>query len=247
MADLQNGVIALDIETATTVVNGESIDFTDTACFELVAIGLGYQAPSSPTIESTVLFRQEGWAEDDRVSLMQRTYEWIARRDPAVVLTYNGTNFDQIHLEAWARQATQQGQWSDASMRMQSIFENHIDLHEHAMARYQHMLQRHRTGISLERICDWENIDLAEVPIDRSKFADVDWCDSLTRNRVTGALVGSVLGEKYLDRIDQGITDPVTATLEELLIDYTRSDIEPLFELADAFDIDPVEPTTARP
>lgn len=238
MSDHGDGVVALDIETASPDTESDSIDFTNTDCFELIAVGLGYQSPDSTAIESTVLFRQNGWETSARVELLHRMYEWISERNPAIVLTYNGTNFDTIHLQEWAQRAANDDYWPRAPAAMDEVFANHVDLHEHAMATYRHMLQYNRTGISLEMICDWENISLTEVPIDHSHFVDVDWIDPNVAEYVTGRLVGSVLGEQYLERTEQGIDDEITAEVERLLREYTRSDIEPLFELADAFNVD---------
>lgn len=229
-------LLAIDIETASPVESPGRGEFQDTEFFELVAVGLGYQLGPDASVETTVLFRDGGWGAAATADLLERTIAWCEDRPADAVLTHNGTRFDEVHLSAWAEEVAAAGAYPDAIEHFDALFETHVDTNTLAADAYADRLESWQNGVSLEDACEWTGIPVAET-----RYADYD-IDSLvasstaiTEPKVSNVHIGEALGEAYVDHVAAGRTDtPTFRELEQLLLEYTTSDIAPLFELARA-------------
>lgn len=231
-------VLAIDIETATLEsARDDNVDFQDTQSFDLVAVGLGYRQHGDAPIESTVCFRRGRWSLEATTELLRDVIIWTEQRPANATLTYNGKQFDAIHLREWARRAAKEGLWPEAVDRFDELFTEHIDLARAAMERYGHMLERNRSGIRLDLLCEWEQIDTPTIRFDAYALDDLEVVQSIDDDTISGRHVGKYLGEAYIDRSHTAPDSRQTKALEAILRDYTRGDIEPLFKLADSFDV----------
>lgn len=225
-------VFALDIETASPFQSPGYDDFEDTDYFELVAVALGARpAPDAP-VETAVLFRRGGWDPAHTADLLRRACAWVADRadGEAPLLTYNGQGFDAVHLRAWAgRLGDDHPDLPDAVRR---LFADHRDVAP--VAGYTFAARSFAGRFPrFEDACAWAGVD---APATRYADYDLDpaLVDRVDGPVVEGSHVGEVLGEAYVDRVADGAD---AAALESLLADYARSDVAPLFALADALGV----------
>ncbi|AFK20244.1 hypothetical protein E6P09_13965 [Haloferax mediterranei ATCC 33500] len=229
---MNEGRLALDIETASP--NGTPSDFRNTADFELVAVGLGFcVGDGDPEVE--VVLRDGDWSVEHTAGLLREVVEWCEARSGPVI-TYNGEYFDEHHLRAWAEQVADEGVWSDAPDRVDSLFADHIDLGTLAAEAYPHAVRQNRDIPALWKACKEAGIDQPTVWYDDYEL-DSNYLDRLgiDEKHVKGAHVGEALGEAYVDGVVAGIDHTQTHTeLTRLLAEYAAGDIAPLFSLHDA-------------
>lgn len=231
-----SALLAIDIETASPGESPGKGDFQDTSYFELVAVGLGYQAGPNEPVQTDVLFRQGGWDSDSTSDLLKRVDRWCAQYQVDSVITYNGDYFDKHHLMEWGRDLTRTGVWPEASNRMEALFADHIDLMPLAVDHYEERLNSWQTRINLEKVCEWEGIDIPETYYDDYNLGRLLNDPAIDSSSVTNVHIGEVLGEAYIEHHIQGRTDSKRfQELERLLRHYTQADIEPLFQLARRF------------
>jgi len=236
MSSIPEGLLAVDIETASPRKEPGRDDFQDTSYFELVAVGLGYQASPGESVETEVLFRDGQWEAESTSDLLQRVNAWCRERRADAVLTHNGERFDEIHLKGWARELSEQGHWPEAHEGISSLFSTHIDLNPIAVERYQHRLESWRDLVKLEDVCDWEGISIPETRYDNYDIGKLIQHEAIDAPCVTNAHIGEVLGEAYVEHKIRGTTETQQfQELERLLRHYTQADIEPLFKLARRF------------
>jgi hypothetical protein len=231
-----DGLLAVDIETASPHKEPGRGDFQDTSYFELVAVGLGYQPGPEEEIETEVLFRNGGWETEPTSDLLQRAYRWCDERDADAILTHNGERFDEIHLKGWAEEVSERGHWPEATTRIGSLFTSHIDLNPLAVERYQDRLESWRDRVKLEDVCTWENIPVPETRYDEYNLGRLTQHNAIDAPHVTNVHIGEVLGEAYVEHKIRGTTETQQfQELERLLRHYTEADIAPLFHLARRF------------
>jgi len=229
------GRFALDIETVSPSLDRyeRPPDFRDPANFELLAVGLGYEAPDGER-ETEMLYRESGDA-DGELDLIDRTWEWIAERPGEPCLTYGGEGFDFVHLLGRAEAATSEcpGR-TGPSERIGTLLEEelaHDDIQRAAWDAFGEYT-------TLEEAC-------AEVGIEpvETRWAEFDHgidLDELRPRQYRGLAEVTnrdipVLGERYLALADAGATETLTfRSLRELLDHYGREDVVHLFDLADA-------------
>lgn len=234
MTTVPESLLAIDIETASP--HEEPDDFQDTSFFELVAVGLGYQAGPDQSVETEVLFRDGGWDGESTSDLLQRVHNWCDDRDADAILTHNGAAFDEIHLTGWAQEVTIEGHWTAAEGAISSLFGNHIDLNPLAVERYQDRLESWRDSVKLEDVCEWEGIPVPETRYEKFDLGDLTQHSAIDEPNVTNVHIGKVLGEAYVEHKIRRTTETTQfRELERLLRDYTAADIDPLFELARRF------------
>lgn len=236
MTSIPNSLLAIDIETASPHEKPGKGDFQNTRYFELVAVGLGYQPELDAEIETEVLFRNGGWDDEATGDLLQRVDEWCRDRDSDGILTHNGEGFDEIHLKGWTQAVADQGGWPEGPDRFEMLFTDHIDLNPIAVNRYQDRLESWRDRVSLEDVCEWEDIDVPETHYDDYELGRLTEHSAIDSGHVTNVHIGEVLGEAYVKHQIQGSTGTTQfQELERLLRHYTEADIEPLFHLARRF------------
>jgi hypothetical protein len=223
--------LALDIETVSPGLDpGERPDFRDSGDFELLAVALGHQTDG---VETEVLFRA-GTGPAAELDLVERTLDWLADRPADTLLTYNGEAFDLLHLRGRTQLASETlGAREHVAARLDAVLDGvvHDDLRNRAVDRF--------GGYpSFEAACQRVGVDVPET-----RWADYDHGkDPTTWRGATGTDSPVVknsdvpqFGAAYLELADVGATETLTfRELERLLTDYARSDVEPLFELADA-------------
>lgn len=236
MPTVPDRLLAIDIETASPHKEPGRDDFQDTSYFELVAVGLGYQPDPDEEVETEVLFRDGGWDVESTNDLLQRVETWCRDREADAILTHNGERFDKIHLNGWAQEVTEEGYWPEANERINLLFSSHIDLNPLAVERFQDRLESWRDLVKLEDVCDWEDIHIPATRYDEYDIGRLTQHEAIDVPHVTNVHIGEVLGEAYVEHKIRGTTDTQQfQELEQLLRDYTKADIEPLFQLARRF------------
>ena len=236
MVDIPESLLAIDIETASPFQSPHEGGFDNTDCFELVAVGLGYQSAPGAPVESTVLFRSGGWDDTWTAALLRDVVHWCASFNADGVLTYNGTQFDVIHLTNWADSLSQKGYITDTRDAIHQLFSSHIDLNTLAVQKYHDQIESWRSAIKLEQVCEWEDIPVIETKYSDYAIGSLRQDPAIDAEIVTNVHIGAILGEAFINSLESG-TDQATeeSELKRLLYDYTIADIEPLFTLARNF------------
>lgn len=216
---------AIDIETASP--NTDPLgDMQNTANFELVAVGLGYQPHDNAPVETTVLTREKDWGLRGTTELIFNAINWLKEREPKTTLTYNGNGFDKIHLLNWANQADEQYK-TDIATDYNTVFSNHIDLIRPAANVY----GDNDSYLKLE-----DALEAANITFDETYYRDYALPDEFIQQFnspfVTNKAIGTTLGETYVEECTGDSPTPKYNALGDLLYDYTAEDIEPLFGLA---------------
>ncbi|WP_435186729.1 hypothetical protein [Halobellus sp. EA9] len=207
--------VALDIETVSPGSNdGTDVDFLDSRDFEVLCVGLGHRLSPNSEIEIEVIWRP-GIHDGDEYQLLAETAEWLHDRHYDRILTYNGTRFDERHLRG--RAAIVGDRVGDPSLAdvIHQAWEQGI----HRDLMFDIIRDRgHR--LSLE--------DAVEQ-YTRTSPSSVAW----EGEEVTNTDI-PVLGEEWLAH-RSGLTGlgEQGNRLQKTLEAYVRTDIEPLFELAD--------------
>lgn len=221
---MSHGTLAVDIETASPFNDPGWDDFDDTVYFELVAIALGYQPEPDGPIETTVLFRRGGWDDDYTATLLEDAVSWCRARDASRTLTYNGDGFDAIHLRNWA---------ALVSVDVEPLLVGHEDLKHPATERHGNRLPEWKDFPKFETLCNWEGVETTPTYYsDYNLETSLEGYDAIDSAHSQGKHIGQVLGELYVDGLDNGDTGPCSIDdLERLISHYATGDIEPLFEL----------------
>ncbi|MFC7043902.1 hypothetical protein [Halonotius sp. GCM10025705] len=120
------GTLVIDIETASPFEEPPE-NSNDTQYFELFAVSLAYADEVNNMPETEVLFRRGNWDEQYTIDLYERLFDWCDQRNVDRLLTYNGTWFDGKHLLNWARDTDESGS-RNFSARIETLFENHVDV-----------------------------------------------------------------------------------------------------------------------
>jgi hypothetical protein len=210
-----DGVVAVDIETLTTVPESQ-FDFEDSTHVELLCVGVGYAPSPNTSPVADVLFREgrDAQAEED---LLVAVCEWIEARDPGRVVTFKG-DYDRRHLPGRAALLTTDG--SPLHQRVEAVF-----------------TERHWDNIdpygSLE--------DAADIPptywdIYQHSLDPADW-----RTEHSGPIDDPEvknydiphIGDAYLEAREEAPGSRTARALRELLYQYTVRDIRPLFALVE--------------
>jgi uncharacterized protein YprB with RNaseH-like and TPR domain len=204
--------IAVDIETISPGERDPNPQNPDD--IELLCIGVGHRPYKGAAIETHVLMRR-GSSPQHELELLDRLYEWVMTHRSDRLLTYNGTKFDILHLRGRADRVEREledGFERNVRAKIDAILEvhEHLDLFEIVRDIYDFWPK-------LEEVCRDHGIDVPEVyyqgrPVDNSMLP---W-----------------MGERYIQCLDGGDRD---SGLHRTLVEYTVSDIEPLFELEEVF------------
>lgn len=201
----RKSAIAIDIETIYSDVRNPNPQNPDH--LELLCIGVGHRRSPNDPVETHVLFRRNLTPQSE-LELLYRLYEWVRTHLSDYLLTYNGTKFDLLHLRGRADRAERAAGVSlDTREKINIITEmhNHWDLFETARELYDEWPK-------LEEVCDRFDI---EIP-------DTYYNGEIVENSLIPELGRDFLESSGDEKKVQGV-----------LIDYTVSDIAPLFELAD--------------
>lgn len=219
--------LALDIETISPdVPHDEHPDFQDSTQFEMLAVGLGIEHDDGE-VDLEVLFREDD-SKAAEIALLEETIDWLEANAPETVVTYNGDEFDLLHLVG--RSKIQTSNQSDIVLRysdwVRSI--DHIDLKPPAWKAWGEYT-------SFENACANVGVDVPPTLVDEYDLG----VDLQTRSPYcsSGPTFENgdvpILGEEYLVGQREN-TDLNCDEAERLLREYTESDLWPLFKLADA-------------
>ncbi|MFC5367025.1 hypothetical protein [Salinirubrum litoreum] len=229
------GTLALDIETVSAVPESE-VDLDDSSTLELLCVAVGYRDRPGGHVETEVLFR-EGTDDRSELQLYADLCDWIEARDPARLLTYNGSGFDLPHLRTRIDLiADASDLWSETVKCVVRLFGtsdgpgalDHTDLYERGSL----------ADATDSRATYWDVYRHSLDPTDwrgeqreAGRYPD-DW--DLDDPRVRGGDVPG-FGDRYLSLVADGAgDDPEARALRELLRHYAVADVDPLFTLADA-------------
>ncbi|WP_459192054.1 hypothetical protein [Halosimplex sp. J119] len=208
--------VAIDIETISpTSENVTDVDFLDSRDFELLCVGLGHRLSTNSEIEIDVLWRP-GIDDGDEYRLLAETVEWLHNRHYDCILTYNGTRFDERHLRG--RAAIVGDQVRDPSLT--DVVHRALEQGVHRDLMFDVIRDR---GYRL-------SLEDAVTEYTGSRPPSVSWAgEQITNGDIP------TLGERWLAH-RSGLTDlgEKGSQLQETLETYVKSDIRPLFDLADA-------------
>jgi DNA polymerase elongation subunit (family B) len=229
------GILAIDIETASPFEEPDP-EQNATRCYEWLSVAMAYRGSDLDDPEAQVFFRRGGWEPKYTADLFERLIDWCDGRNIERTLTYNGAYFDLKHLLNWAEDLEESNEWTGLNGGLKASFPTHIDLAKAATARHKEELQEDQPILP-----DWLAYDLEDIDNDSIWYDDYDFNDDywerlgIEDEFVRGSHVGQVLGEKYIDGVQAGLEGTKThEELEQLLYDYSISDIVDLFALYDA-------------
>lgn len=209
--------VAIDIETISPSSDDVTdVDFLDSRDFEILCVGLGHRLSPNSEIETDVIWRP-GIDDGDEYQLLAETAEWLHNRHYDCIITYNGAQFDERHLRG--RAVIVGDRVGDPSLA--DVIHRALERGVHRDLMYDVIRDRgHR--LSLED---------AVVEYTESHPASVSWAgEQITNEDIP------TLGEKWLAH-RSGLTDlgEKGSQLQATLETYVKSDIRPLFDLADIF------------
>lgn len=212
--------LAIDIETvpAEPAAQSGSPDFLDSRDFRLLGVGLGVRTASADGCDVELLFRQDIDPESE-VRLLERVSAWMQQYDDVeAIITYNGSGFDFRHLRGRARILADEINAVHLPAEIDRCLSppSHRDL-------FLEFRRRHDYRRSLEGALSEYGLAVPEP---------VCWED----DEVTNARIPQ-LGAEYLCGKSGLCDDAPVEALEETLREYTRLDVEPLFDLADEMEI----------
>ncbi len=246
----RGGTLAFDIETIDAALpDGVDRDLTNSAHVELFCVCVGHRPAPGEPVDHEVFFR-DGTEPAAELDVISRTVEWLERRGGDELLSYNGRSFDCPHLreraqiaaEACEDKPSQTGYdvseaGYDVADRVESLFRatEHVDLLERVHEPFRTV---HGYRPPFERACEALEVPVERTPLTEYDFGDVDLAANrstvdATKPYLLGADVPT-LGPRYLELADAGATDTKTfRELEAMFAHYARTDVEPLFSLAD--------------
>lgn len=172
----------------------------------MFAIPIGYREPDG-TVETDVLFRTGASLCDER-ELIDRMLEWIRDRRPAELLTFNGEFYDEPILRHRARVSTRECRGHhDTTDNLELVLDalTHVDLFPVVKAQA-------GFNVPLESALNYHGIPDEPTYLDGKEITGKDM-PNLGLNIISGT----------------ASNDEVQAVRR-----YAESDVEPLFELADA-------------
>lgn len=235
-------IAALDIETITTVSEGER-EPTEPAHHELLCTGLGYRAGPDAALETTVIFRDDA-SPAAELEAIETVIRWLDDREIDVVVTFAGAWFDLPMLVGRAERVAADLDAPDRGQHVRDVLESlaHADLSATKnRALGEGALEDLAAAVDAPvPTTQWPEYDLG---IDPSDWREDQWAaqreagrdppaDDLADPAVFNSDV-PYLGDAWLTAQATG-ADGQAAALRTCLDEYTRGDIEPLFAIADA-------------
>lgn len=228
------GTVALDIET---VVRGPPAD-TTLEDHELFCICLGHRPGPDEPVESAVFLRDR-WGPAGELAVLEAALDWLEPRQGDRLLTYNGADFDLPRLRARAVECLERlDSTSPALTRLETVLatHEHEDLFLEVCEPYERTVG-HRP--SFEAACEAVGVTVPETPLADYDLGFIDLAaHRSTIDAMKSHLIGidvPVLGERYLDLLEAGAAETNTVReIEAAVTHYARTDVEPLFALADA-------------
>lgn len=228
---------AFDIETVSPMVpNDERPEFGNPHHFELQSAGIAIEEDGE--VEDVHHLTRDGWGDAAELVLIEEIMDVLEGVNPDVTYTYNGTEFDFFLMTERSRICSSDN-YTRAIQRMQD-FESvvgHEDLKEDAWAAFGNYTSLEEALLAADVFDDEDELPqtlLTEFDhgIDHTSWS---WKDPFSDDvDVLGSTDVAVVGEHYLDGLEDGRDDQEFHALQEMLDHYVRNDVEHLFDLADA-------------
>ena len=228
------GRLAFDIETINADRPAdEEFDAQNSEHVEFFCVCVAHQTEPGTSPGYEIIFR-DGKSPHAELEVIERTLDYLEAEPPESVLTYNGDEFDLLHLERRARIAAETIENRfDVAQRAEEFVDRveSIDLMPEACE----VCGDEYT--SFEDACETFDIDVIRTPLDEYSF-DIDVvAHRPTSKGIDPYMMGCdipVLGERYLNLLSVGATDnPAFQELHEAIKHYATTDVGPLFELDD--------------
>lgn len=195
-SDRFDRIATLDIET----------DGFDGRTNDLAAIGVGYYEAGTDRAEVEVVTRAA--SGNDEVAVIERAFEWVNRRDPPAVVTYNGGDFDLPFLR---------DRLNALEVEREPTFTGrHVDLYPPRKREADRLNQK---WPRLE-----ECLEAYGLPVSETRW------DGRT---LDNARFGEELAPRYLDALERA-DDGTVSGLEPTVREYAASDIEATIALYEA-------------
>jgi len=237
------GRVGLDIETITTVSEAtieaykdEHSGDTNPNHYELVAVGVGYQPRQGDPIETEVFLRDEPTPASE-FKLIEDVIDYLTQQEATTLLTYGGEWFDIPVFRGRAKASAE-----TAAIDPDRVASVQQSLEELYHADLMGGVYRVFDGGSLEttaaqvghepRTTYWDvyNHDL-DPQAARERFADGPWEDSSDPVFYNKDML--FFGDHYLESVAEPPESLHRRALTQLLYEYTRTDIAPMFHIAD--------------
>lgn len=237
------GRLGVDIETITTVSedtieaykddhNGD----TNPDHYELVAVGVGYQPRQGDPIETEVFLR-DGPTPAPEFELIEDVVEFLHHREATTLLTYGGNWFD---LPVFRGRAEASAEAADIDSDRVATVQQTLDEYYHADL--MEGVYRVFDGGSLEaiaakvghepRITYWDVYTHGFDPQPaRERFEDGPWAEPSDPVFYNKDML--FFGEHYLESRADSAESVQRRALTQLIHEYTRTDIAPMFHIAD--------------
>ena len=237
-----DAIAALDIETIATV-NEHEREATNPRHQELLCVGLGHRMPGREATESVVLFREDATL-DAEVDLIERTIDWLERRDCGALVTFSGAWFDLPILVGRAKLAGEAVGDRDLGRRVREALESiyHADLSatkNRAIGKGSLEDMAAYVG-SPPSVTRWTDYDIEQTPRswrpDQWTAMQSDGREPPSDDPVDPTVYNSDIpyfGRLWLEAMDDGRVEEAER-LFECLDAYTRADIDPLFAIAES-------------
>jgi hypothetical protein len=237
------GRAGIDIETVATVPEHEIEAYKDANSgdvnpehYELVAVGVGYQSQEDEPTDTEVILR-EGPETNDEFRVIEDVVDYVRRTDATTLLTFGGTWFDVPVLRGRAEITAEtadigQERLERVHRALDSLF--HADLKQG--------VYRVFDGGSLEETAEkvgdkppetfWDvychDLDPAEA---RRTFDDGPWDNPNDSEFYNKDML--FFGDQFLKTREEPPESVPKRALYKMIHEYTRTDIAPMFDIAD--------------
>jgi len=237
------GRVGIDIETVATVPEREIEAYKDANSgdvnpehYELVAVGVGHQSRRSEPTDTEVILR-EGPEPDDEFRVIEDVADYVRQADATTLLTFGGTWFDVPVLHERAEiTAETAGVGRERFERVRETLDSlfHADLKQG--------VYRVFDGGSLEETAEkvgakppetfWDDYRYDLNPVEaRRTFDDGPWDNFHDSEFYNKDML--FFGDHFLKTREDPPESVPRRALYKMIHEYTRTDIAPMFDIAD--------------
>lgn len=237
------GRVGVDIETITTVSEQELEAYkndhdgdTNPDHYELVAVGVGYQPQQGDPIETEVFLRDNPTPVAE-FHLIEDVIDYLRQYEATTLLTYGGNWFDIPVFRGRAETTAERANID--SERVATVQETldglyHADLMQGVYRVFNGgSLEATAAKIGQEPAKTYWDIYSHELDPQaaRERFEDGPWEDSSDPVFYNKDML--FFGEHYLESLEESPESVPRRALAQLICEYTRTDIAPMFHIAD--------------
>jgi len=229
---------AFDIETVSPMVpDDERPEFGNPHHFELQSAGIAIEEDGE--VETVRHLTRDGWGAEHELALIEDIMDTLETVSPDVTYTFNGEDFDLFLLSERARISANSADAQNPYARRDD-FESvvgHEDLQPDAWAAFGNYTTLEEALIGAGVFDDEDDLPTTHITdfdhgIDHTAWS---WKNPASDDiNVLESGDVAVIGEHYLDGLEDGRDDEQFQQLQEMLDHYVRNDVAHLFDLADA-------------